>query len=513
MNSNYGHRTSLHRVALVELLVTITASVTSIAQISSLPQIRPAISLQPKAVVLGRSTSLAVMASGAALTYQWRLDGHDLLGETNKTIRFASAQAGDEGDYTVEVRNADGAAVSAPARLWVVPPSTNFVKSNFTNDARLRLPYFIAIPTNYDPAKTYPLVCQFYGVGGDEANFPGFAETYPETRVFASHRQQAIDPAIVVCPNRRAGDGTWSTQYLEQVLGLVDYLMFRFNVDTNRVYVGGVSGGVHAAWDLIGMRSGFFAGAFVAAGWQGDARATSLKDVPFWVACAADDEWGQLEPTRSVVLALRSGGARAIYTEYKSGEHFGGIFMAMSTPAQVNWLLAQRRGALSIGDPLLLITHRTNEAIVTTGAPTLNLAGSAQALGQPIIRVTWTNTVNKTGAIADGTNAWTAQAIPLTADKTNVIIVTGTTTSWAPAFGGATTFNDTLAVVSSPIRMSIARRPLGITLDWTGGAPPYAVQQTSDLRQPDWSEVRKDALPPLTLPVGPGALFYRVTGK
>src|SRR5207249_4786430 len=158
-----------------------------------------------------RSASFVVTASGDALTYQWRLDGHDLPGQTNKTISFPLAQTGDEGDYTVEVRNADGAAVSAPARLWVVPPSTNFVKGNFTNDARLRLPYFIAMPTNYDPARTYPLVCQFYGYGGDEATFPGFAETYPETRIFVSYRQQATDPAILVCPNRRAGDDNWTT--------------------------------------------------------------------------------------------------------------------------------------------------------------------------------------------------------------------------------------------------------------------------------------------------------------
>ncbi len=50
----------------------------------------------------------------------------------------------------------------------------------------------------------------------------------PYAQVFASYRQQATDPAIVVWPARRAGDTmTWTAQYLQQSPGLLDQSGFR----------------------------------------------------------------------------------------------------------------------------------------------------------------------------------------------------------------------------------------------------------------------------------------------
>ena len=121
--------------------------------------------------------------------------------------------------------------------------------------------------------------------------------------------------------------------------------------------------------------------------------------------------------------------------------------MGMLTPAIIDWLLNQRRGLAPTNEPLLSITNPTGEDVYHTGATTVGLAGSAAALGQPVTLVTWTNYANNAKGIATGTNAWSVSAIPLVANRTNLIIVVGTTTSWAPAFGGNTTFNDTLTVV------------------------------------------------------------------
>lgn len=60
---------------------------------------------------------------------------------------------------------------------------------------------------------------------------------------------------------------------------------------------------------------------------------------------------------------------------------------------------------------------------------------------------------------------WNVTEIPLQADKTNLVVVSATTTSWAPAFRGNTTFNDTLAVVSSPLRATLALHGSGATLN------------------------------------------------
>jgi hypothetical protein len=74
------------------------------------PRITYTISLQHQAVDIRSNASFTVTASGTApLSYQWRLDGHDLSGQTSNKLSFSAVQPADEGDYTVVVTNAAGA--------------------------------------------------------------------------------------------------------------------------------------------------------------------------------------------------------------------------------------------------------------------------------------------------------------------------------------------------------------------------------------------------------------------
>jgi poly(3-hydroxybutyrate) depolymerase len=491
---------------------------TAISGGAAAPQIRATSSLQHKAVDLAQNTSFVVTAVGdAPLFYQWRRDGSDLLSQTNRTITITNARPADEGDYTVAVANASGAVASAPARLWVVPPASSFIKGNYTNSARQRLPFFYLLPANYDPARSYPLMCWLHGTPGDESvittpnyGYLGYAN-YPMLKALASYRQQARDPVILFWPTRRTPDDSWTDAYLRLVSGALDQFLNQFNVDTNRVYVGGVSEGFHAAWDLMGLRPGFFAAACVAAGGQGSTRVASIKEVPFWVWCAADDDYGA-NGCRPVVQALRQAGARLVYTEYASGGHIDGIFLGTGTPAIVDWMLGQRRGVSGTVEPNLRI-NAPAETTITTGAASIDLVGVAAALGQAITQLRWTNTVNRATGIATPTNVWDVTGVPLVPDRTNVVIVTATTTSWAPAFGGNTTFNDTLTVVCKPIRATLAMQGGDTVLDWSGGAPPYSVQRTTDLGKGDWTDFLTSAMPPLMLPPEGKAGFYRVLGQ
>ena len=59
-----------------------------------------------------------------------------------------------------------GAVTSEPARLWVVPPASAFIKGNFTNDSGLRLPYFYLLPTNYNQPAAIRWCACFHGTPG-----------------------------------------------------------------------------------------------------------------------------------------------------------------------------------------------------------------------------------------------------------------------------------------------------------------------------------------------------------
>jgi len=471
------------------------------------PQIIPTTALQHQAVFVGQRASFTVTASGTApLAYQWRLDGYDLAGRTNRTLTLSAVQPADEGDYTVVVTNVAGTATSYSSRLWVAPPATLWIKTNFTNNLG-RLPYFCFLPTNYTAARTYPLWLAFHGTPGDE----GYATTFPWPLAWVSYRQQQRDPVIAVYPTRRVGDETWTDAYLRQVSALLDDLISRFSVDTNRIYVMGGSEGLHAAWDLMGMRPGFFAGAHLQAGWQGSAKAASIRDIPAWIFCAKDD--GLVGDTQLAVRALRLAGGSPIYTEYATGGHDYGIGVACTTPVVIDWLLAQRRGTASRTEPLLKITRPTAEAFLPTAATNLSLSGSVHALDQDVIGVTWQNWANNHTGPAMGTNTWSITDLPLVSSRTNLISVIGTTTTWSPSLGGNTTFNDTLTVVCSLIQATLALEGTTALLNWTGGGPPYRIQRATDLAIGDWTGFFSNATPPVALSLTNAAGFYRILGQ
>jgi hypothetical protein len=129
------------------------------------------------------------------------------------------------------VRNAEGWVVSEPARLWVVPTATNFIKGNYTNSTGQRLPYFYLLPANYDAGRSYPLYCGFHGSPGDEGMItnavpggPGYANMRA-LKTMTSYRQQTRDPVILLWPTRRTGDGSWSDAYLLLVSEMLDKLL------------------------------------------------------------------------------------------------------------------------------------------------------------------------------------------------------------------------------------------------------------------------------------------------
>jgi hypothetical protein len=71
----------------------------------------------------GENVAFHAGAEGAApVTYQWRFLGVPLPGETNETLLVENVQPGDEGDYNVVIRDADGRFVSNPAFLFVLSP-------------------------------------------------------------------------------------------------------------------------------------------------------------------------------------------------------------------------------------------------------------------------------------------------------------------------------------------------------------------------------------------------------
>jgi predicted esterase len=478
------------------------------AAIASTPVVKPSSSFNSQTVVVDASASFTITATGdAPLIYQWRQDGADLPGQTNKILRIGSTQPANEGGYDVRVSNASGSVTSYVARLYAVPPTSELTRTNHTNAAGLRLPYFYHLPTGYDPARRYPLIFLFTSGFVDETTL--FGALPPQFWVHTSYARQAANPSLVVYVTRRAGDGSWTAPYVEQTAALVDELMAAFSVDTNRVYMAGASEGAPATLDLLRLRPGLFAAATLADGLKGTAPPASIKDVPMRVWHAVGDAV-PVSISRELVQALRQAGGHPIYTEFQVGDHIGAIGAGDMSPVIHDWLMAQRRGVPSVVGPRLSITTPISQERFVTSAATVDLAGSAETSGEPVTRVSWENLTTRAKGDALGTDSWSVATVPLKGNATNVIVVTATTASGFPVNGGTTTFSDTIFVQSLPITVGLNRQGSILTLSWIGGTGPYRVQKATNLSLADWQDYLTNAQSPFTLEAHDPIGFYRV---
>ena len=79
---------------------------------------------QGQSVLRGADVVMSVSATGPALTYQWSCGGRAVAGATASVLELPGVQTWQAGNYAVEVRNAVGRVLSAPATLAVhVPPA------------------------------------------------------------------------------------------------------------------------------------------------------------------------------------------------------------------------------------------------------------------------------------------------------------------------------------------------------------------------------------------------------
>jgi hypothetical protein len=87
----------------------------------------PSIAAQPQSTTVSNGTmaSFQVVAFGIPPpTYQWRLNGTNIVGANAATYVINSAQATNVGDYTVVLSNSVNSLVSAPAHLTVQFPAS-----------------------------------------------------------------------------------------------------------------------------------------------------------------------------------------------------------------------------------------------------------------------------------------------------------------------------------------------------------------------------------------------------
>jgi predicted peptidase len=223
------------------------------------------------------------------------------------------------------------------------------------------LRYRIMYPEGYDPAKKYPMILFLHGAG--ERGKDNEAQLKHGGSLFTNPENRKKFPAIVVAPQCpkidfwarigfRQGDSLGGFTFpSEQPIGkalnlvsmLVDSMVAGKNVNTQKVYVGGLSMGGMGTFELLWRKPKTFAAAFPICGGGDSQKVTEYASgFPVWVFHGDADKTVSVSNSRLMVGALKAAGARVKYTEYPGVAH-NSWDNAFAEPGLLKWLFEQQK--------------------------------------------------------------------------------------------------------------------------------------------------------------------------
>lgn len=183
----------------------------------------------------------------------------------------------------------------------------------FSPSGGTRVRYSLYIPESYDGKRRLPLLISLHGAKGTgEAELRGFLTTLGKPRFF------------ILCPTI-----DYSTGALDSANAVIKTLRETFkliNVNTERVYISGISAGGVIAWRTLVDYPWFFAGAYLRSTRPEDIvelRVANLFNIPVFIIHGSEDKVISVEHARRVARKLEALDARVRFEEKEGFGHSG----------------------------------------------------------------------------------------------------------------------------------------------------------------------------------------------
>ena len=205
-----------------------------------------------------------------------------------------------------------------------------------TTPKRITGGYLLFLPRDYGKDdRLWPTILFLHGAGerGDDLGILG--------RIALPMVLEERDdfPFIVISPQCPRGI-RWSNDFL---ITLLDDIVARYRVDTDRVYLTGLSMGGIGTWDLAFEYPDRFAALAPVCG-RGDSKQVSrVKEIPTWVFHGELDTSVPVEGGKVMVDALEKIGGRVRSTFY-AGRGHDCWHETYNDPVLYDWFLQHRRG-------------------------------------------------------------------------------------------------------------------------------------------------------------------------
>jgi Uncharacterized protein conserved in bacteria len=235
-----------------------------------------------------------------------------------------------------------------------------FQRAVLTDAEGNRLPYQLHDPKHspWAPPKSagqkYPLVLFLHGSGErgtlNHEQMRNGVHAFCEKWVMEKHPHYLLVPQCP--PDVRWGGSSkeWASLFHDEptvpgrmVLELLDQMIREHpDIDTERIYVTGLSMGAFGTFDLLMRRPELFAAGLPVCGGGDPQYADRIKGVPLWVFHGELDETVPVRFSRRIVQALEKMGSPVRYTEYSTLFH--DVWnVTYYNPEVLEWLFAQRK--------------------------------------------------------------------------------------------------------------------------------------------------------------------------
>lgn len=156
------------------------------------------------------------------------------------------------------------------------------------------------VPDNYDGSRPYALFITLPGYEG--LYFQGVGINL-QSEDFGFTAQKYNDEMIIAAPQLE----DWGQTSADQIIALTRYLLSSYNIDENKVYLEGFSGGGETGSLVMGTSPQLYTAYLaVSTRWDGDLETLARARVPVYMAVGRDDSYYGSEPLSQAYDQLRN---------------------------------------------------------------------------------------------------------------------------------------------------------------------------------------------------------------
>jgi len=242
--------------------------------------------------------------------------------------------------------------------ITAVPPEQAYeeLQIEFTGGDYNKEPfkYRLLKPAKIDEGKKYPLVLFLHGAG--ERGTDNVSQLKYLPAQLAMPNMQEKYPCFVLAPQCRPDkkwvEVPWGTKESEPqtapgdqmqcVVELFDKTLKENPIDTDRVYLTGLSMGGYGSWDLSMRMPERFAAVVPICGGGDERGAAKLVNTPLWAWHGDADNAVPVERSRTMIDAIKKAGGNPKYSELKAVGHNSWTPAYESSDGVLPWMFGQR---------------------------------------------------------------------------------------------------------------------------------------------------------------------------